>query len=194
MSRIGKIPVPVPAGVTVTIAGGTITLKGPKGQVTDKINPLTSVAFKETGRTIEVTRNEDTRRGRAAHGLQRALVANMVEGVSTGYTRGLEVHGTGYTVEIKGKEVVLQVGYALPARIEIPAGVTVEIQQRAAQPNNPAKFTIAGSDRHVIGQFAANIRRLKPPEPYNGKGIRYANEQIRRKEGKAAMGAGGASR
>jgi large subunit ribosomal protein L6 len=190
MSRIGKKPVPVPKGVTVRVAGGRIEIKGPKGEISGDLNPLTECNVDEGSQQIVVERKDDTRPARMAHGLQRSLVANMVQGVSEGYTRAMEVHGTGYTAEVRGKELALQVGFATPATIEIPDGIAVEVQQRAAQPNNPAKFSIAGVDKHLVGQFAANVRRLRPPEPYNGKGVRYADETVRRKEGKAAIGTG----
>ena len=190
MSRIGKKPLPVPAKVTVTISDGRIKVKGPKGEIEQKINESASVTYDEGRREIRIERKSDSRQARAVHGLQRALISNMIVGVTEGYTRGLEVHGTGYAADVKGKELVLQVGLAVPAAVPIPDGVKVEIQQRAAQPTNPAKFTISCMDKQKIGQFAADIRKIRPPEPYNGKGIRYAGEQIRRKEGKAAIGSG----
>lgn len=190
MSRIGKKPIPVPAGVTVTFQGGKIQVKGPKGELEDTINVLTQVSLDEAKKELIVTRQDDGRLARAAHGLQRSLISNMVIGVSQGYSRAMELHGTGYTIDVKGTEVAFSVGYAIPATLEIPKSLKIDVQQRAAQPNNPAKFTISGPDKQLLGQFAANVRRIKPPEPYQGKGLRYADEQVRRKEGKAVVGAG----
>jgi len=191
MSRIGKMPVPLPENVSVSIGEGVIKVKGPKGELEDRVNPLAEVGYDEDKRVVVVSRLNDSRQARAVHGLQRALINNMVIGVTAGYTRQIEIHGTGYTADVNGNELSIQVGFAHPVIMEIPAGIEVEIEQRAAQPNNPARFTMRGMDKQEIGQFAAEIRHSRPPEPYNGKGIRYGGEQIRRKEGKAGIGAGG---
>ncbi len=179
MSRIGRKPVTVPANVKVAIADSTIQVEGPKGALSYAHRPEVSVAYDETKNEIAVTRQNDERLSRALHGLTRSLVANMVAGVSTGYTRKLEIVGVGYQAQLKkANTIVLQVGYANQITLEAPEGVTVVVP-------DPTHVTITGADKQAVGQFAANVRQVRPPEPYKGKGIRYEGEVVRRKAGKA---------
>ncbi|MFI5454012.1 MAG: 50S ribosomal protein L6 [Isosphaerales bacterium] len=179
MSRIGRKPVPVPPAVKISIADLTIQVEGPKGKLSYKHRPEIDVAFDEAGRQILVTRHDDERVNRSLHGLTRSLVANMVEGVTSGYTKKLEIVGVGYQAQLKkANTVALQVGYANQVVLEAPAGVTVVVP-------DPTHITISGPDKHDVGQFAAVVRKVRPPEPYKGKGIRYEGEFVRRKAGKA---------
>ncbi len=184
MSRIGKTPIPVPDGVDVKIDGSTIDVKGKLGSMSRTVNPGISVVFDEGEKQLRVDRARDTRDMRALHGLNRALIANMIKGVSEGFAKNLEVHGTGYQVQLQGKKLVLRVGYSHQVEMDIPDGLEVEIKT----PSNPGLFTVKGYDRHALGQFCANVRAVRPPEPYKGKGIRYADEIVRRKAGKALVG------
>ena len=178
MSRIGKLPVQIPQGVTVNINKNHVLVKGPKGQLSKDFLPEINIE-QEDGQLV-VTRNNDHRLHRAKHGLTRALLNNMVIGVSTGFRRVLEIEGVGYRAAVEGKNLVLNVGYSHPVVIEPPEGVSFEVPDRAGR-----QLIVTGSDKEVIGEIAAQIRRTRPPEPYKGKGIRYAGEQIRRKAGKA---------
>ncbi|MGE3818673.1 MAG: 50S ribosomal protein L6 [Isosphaeraceae bacterium] len=179
MSRIGRKPVPVPASVKVSVADLTISVEGPKGKLAFQHRPEIGVAYDEAGRRLLVTRSDDERLSRALHGLTRSLVANMVEGVSNGYTKKLEIVGVGYQAQLKkANTVALQVGYANQVVLEAPAGVTVTVV-------DPTHVTISGADKQAVGQFAAEVRKVRPPEPYKGKGIRYEGEVVRRKAGKA---------
>jgi large subunit ribosomal protein L6 len=179
MSRIGRKPVPVPPTVKISIVDLTIQVEGPKGKLSYQHRPEIDVAFDEAGRQIVVTRHDDERVNRSLHGLTRSLVANMVEGVTNGYTRKLEIVGVGYQAQLKkANTVALQVGYANQIVLEAPAGVTVAVP-------DPTHITISGPDKHDVGQFAAVVRKVRPPEPYKGKGIRYEGELVRRKAGKA---------
>ena len=177
MSRIGNKPVPIPAKVTVDIDGQDITVKGPKGELKFSIHPEITVA-QEDG-TLVVTRPSDGRNHRALHGLTRALVSNMVEGVSEGFMKSLIVEGVGYSGEIRGKDLVMRLGYSHEIVVNPPENVTFEVEGR-----NPTTVRVRGIDKQVVGQVAANIRKLRPPEPYLGKGVRYSDEVIRRKAGK----------
>lgn len=196
MSRIGKKPIPVPSGVKFNADGRKVTLSGPKGSLSWELPP--KIAAKLDGAQIVVTREGDEDRERAMHGLSRALLANMVHGVHAGYVEKLEVYGTGYTVKTQGKQLQLNVGfsgrgYNKPAQfiVDIPDGIKVDVEVPAARgENEPAKFTISGIDKQQVGHFAAEVRKLRKPEPYKGKGIRYAGEQIRRKAGKVFAGGG----
>ncbi len=181
MSRIGKQPVPVPAGVNVTLADGQITLKGPKGELSLKYHPAMSVAFDSAESKIRVTRPNDQRLNRSLHGLTRNLINNMVKGVTEGFQKNLEVVGVGYQASLKGKSVSVNVGWANPLVVEAPEGITFEVP-------DPTHILIKGADKQLVGQVAADIRRRRPPEPYKGKGIRYQGEFVRRKAGKAFAG------
>jgi large subunit ribosomal protein L6 len=177
MSRIGKLPVPVPDGVDVKVDDLSVTVKGPKGELSQTMPEGVSIAV-EDGEVV-VTRDSDARTHRARHGLVRSLVANMVTGVSDGYTRTLALVGIGYRAVPKGSDLELQVGYSHPVLIEAPDGISFEVPQ-------PTRVVVSGIDKVLVGQIAANIRKVRPPEPYKGKGIRYEDERVRRKAGKAA--------
>ena len=176
MSRIGRLPVPVPSGVEVTIDGQDVTVKGPKGSLDLTVPAPITVAKGEDG-SVEVTRPNDERDARARHGLTRSLINNMVVGVNEGYKINMEIFGVGYRVQQKGKDLEFSLGYSHPILIEAPEGVTFSV-------DGNTKLAIEGSDKQQVGQIAANIRRLRKDDPYKGKGIRYAGEQVRRKDGK----------
>ena len=177
MSRIGKLPVSIPQGVEVKIADdNTVSVKGPKGQLVKKMNEEMNIAI-EDGKII-VTRPSDQKMHRALHGLTRALINNMVEGVSKGFEKVLEINGVGYRAAKSGKKLTLTMGYSHPVEMEDPEGITTEVPA-------PNKIIVKGADKEKVGMHAANIRAVREPEPYLGKGIKYADEVIRRKEGKA---------
>src|SRR5262249_19692592 len=179
MSRIGRKPVPVPANVKVSVADSTIQVEGPKGKLSYTFRPEMGVRYDEAARQVLVTRSDDERLSRALHGLTRSLIANMVQGVTSGYTRKLEIVGVGYQAQLKkANTVALQVGFANQVVLEAPPGVTVTVP-------DATHITISGPDKQAVGQFAANVRMVRPPEPYKGKGIRYEGEVVRRKAGKA---------
>jgi large subunit ribosomal protein L6 len=184
MSRIGKKPVPVGAA-KVNIAGQLIKVEGSKGKLELNVHPACAVAMDGDKKNMVVTRKDDERQSRALHGLTRALLANMVEGVTKGYSKGLEIQGVGYKAEIKGKILVLSVGYANQIELDIPGNLTVTL-------DGTNKVNVAGADKQAVGEFAARIRRVRKPEPYKGKGIRYEGEKIKIKAGKAFAGAGAA--
>ena len=176
MSRIGKLPIGVPGSVTVSINGQQVSVKGPKGELSLKVAEPISVAV-EDGQ-LTVTRPNDERESRALHGLVRTLIFNNIVGVTDGFSKELEVVGTGYRVQQKGNSIELALGFSHPVAFEPPQGITLEVDG-----NN--KITVRGIDKQVVGETAANIRKLRKPEPYKGKGVRYAGEQVRRKAGKA---------
>ena len=176
MSRIGRMPIAVPANVTVTIAdGNVVTVKGPLGTLTETFNANMKIAL-ENGQ-LTVTRPNDEKYNRSIHGLNRTLIANMVTGVTEGYKKTLEINGVGYKAAKEGNKLVMNLGYSHPVEMEEPEGVKVEVP-------NPNQIIITGSDKQAVGQFAAVVREKRPPEPYKGKGIKYSDEVIRRKEGK----------
>jgi large subunit ribosomal protein L6 len=177
MSRIGKVPVPVPAGVDVTIDGPVVTVKGPKGTLTHTVVEPIQVARDEDG-AILVTRPNDERESRSMHGLTRTLISNLVVGVTDGYTKNLEIVGTGYRVIAKGDDLEFTLGFSHPVVVSPPEGITFTV-------TSPTKFSVSGIDKQLVGETAANIRKLRKPEPYKGKGVRYAGEYVRRKVGKA---------
>ena len=179
MSRIGRAPITIPAGVEVTVDGSTVTAKGPKGTLTKTMHSNMTIAME--GNVITVTRPNDQKENRSLHGLTRTLIANMIEGVANGYKKELEINGIGYRAEKKGNELVMKIGYSHDVVMPEPAGVTVEVPA-------PNKLIITGADKEKVGQFAAEIREKRLPEPYKGKGIKYVDEYIRRKEGKAGKG------
>jgi large subunit ribosomal protein L6 len=192
MSRIGKKPIPLPAGVKVGIQGSTVEVAGPKGSLTWSYPAGVSVTQDAAANVVQVTRASDVARHRALHGMTRALINNMVVGVTAGYERKLEIYGTGYNCSQSGQALDLNVGFANTVRLSIPAGVVLEIEVPAARGDDtPAKLTVRGIDKQAVGQFARSIKDVRHSEPYKGKGIRYAGEQIRRKAGKAFAGAGG---
>ena len=175
MSRIGRKPITIPAGVQVTLKDGVVTAKGPKGELTQKFHQNITVTIE--GNEILVTRPNDEKENRALHGLTRTLIANMVEGVSNGFTKELEVNGVGYRVAKQGKDLVMNLGYSHQVFMSEIPGITIEVP-------GPNKIIISGPDKQLVGQFAAEVREKRPPEPYKGKGIKYVTEHIRRKEGK----------
>lgn len=177
MSRIGKMPISLPNGVTVSKEGLTVSVKGPKGNLTQVIHP--DIALEQEDGVLTVTRPTDSREHRSLHGLTRALINNMVEGVSGGFTKVLLIEGVGYRAEMSGKDLVLNVGYSHPVTFEPPQDVSFVVEDRGK------KIIISGIDKQVIGQLAAVIRKQRPPEPYKGKGVRYEGEYVRRKAGKA---------
>ena len=179
MSRIGRLPITVPAGVEVTLDGNTVTVKGAKGTLTGTFDSNMTITL--DGGVVTVTRPDDKKENRALHGLTRTLIANMIEGVSNGFKKELEIVGIGYRCSVEGGTLVLNVGYSHQVRLTPPEGVTVE----APAPN---KIIVNGYDKQKVGQFAAEVRGVRPPEPYKGKGIKYVDEVVRRKEGKAGKG------
>ncbi len=183
MSRIGKKPIPVPDGVEVTIDGTLIRVKGPHGELTLRHHPNMKVEFDREKREIRVVRPDDQRMNKALHGLTRSLIANMVQGVTQPFEKRLEIVGVGYQAFLSGNELELQVGFAHPVKMKIPEGIECQVP-------NPTHIVLRSPDKQKLGQFAADIRRVRPPEPYKGKGIRYEGEHIRRKEGKAFAGGG----
>jgi large subunit ribosomal protein L6 len=182
MSRIGKKPIPVPSGVDVAVADGVLNVKGPKGALSLPLHSNVIVKNEDSVLTIEVA-NPEEKGDRALWGLFRSLVANMVTGVTTGFERRLEIAGVGYRAAVNGNKVVLNVGFSHPVELTVPEGLTVAVDKNT--------IIVSGFDKHTVGQFAAIIRDQKPPEPYKGKGIRYSDEIIRRKAGKAAKAVGG---
>jgi len=176
MSRIGKRPVVVPAAVTVSVEGNMVRVKGPKGELGQVIPECVEV--EREGDTILVTRSSDEARDRSMHGLARTLIDNMVKGVTEGYEKALEIHGVGYRATLSGKDIELQLGYSSPKRVEAPSGIEFEVP-------SPTLIKVRGCDKQVVGQVAADIRSLRKPDPYKGKGIRYRGEYVRRKVGKA---------
>ena len=181
MSRIGRLPVAVPNGVQVNVQGSDVHVKGPKGELKRTFSSLVGIEL-QNGEVV-ITRKSDNPKERAMHGTTRAVIANMVHGVSSGFEVVLAVEGVGYRAEMQGKELALFVGYSHPVKVEPPTGISFEVDQKTRQ------IKVLGYDREVVGQTASEIRRVRPPEPYHGKGIRYVGEKIRRKAGKAGKGA-----
>lgn len=176
MSRIGRTPIAIPAGVEVKVdASNVVTVKGPKGTLTREINPIIKISVE--GDVINVTRPDDEKMSRSLHGLSRTLVANMVTGVTEGYKKELDVNGVGYRAAKEGNKLVLNVGFSHQVTVEEIEGITIDVP-------NPNRVVINGIDKQLVGQFAADVRKRRPPEPYKGKGIKYADEVVRRKEGK----------
>lgn len=176
MSRIGKMPVTVPSGVDVKVDGTQVTVKGSKGELSREFTDR--VSFTMDDGVITVAREDDTRESRALHGLSRALLSNMVVGVSEGFSKVLEIQGVGYRASLKGSDIELLVGFSHPVNVKAPKGITFEVPE-------PTRIIVTGIDKEQVGQVAADIRKVRPPEPYKGKGIRYSGEYVRRKAGKA---------
>ena len=179
MSRIGKMPITVPAGVEVKIDGTTVAVKGPKGELTRTFRPFVTIT--QEGEEITVSRIDDSRDAKAQHGLVRTLIANMIEGVSKGFSKKLQLIGVGYRAAVKGSNLEMQLGYSHPVVVVCPKGITFECPQ-------PTEIIVSGANKEQVGQVAADIRKWRKPEPYKGKGIRYEGEYVRRKLGKAAKG------
>ena len=177
MSRIGKLPIEVPSGVEVKVEGALATVTGPRGTLTQTLP--TQISVRQEGNQILVERPDDEREHRALHGLVRSLVANMVEGVTKGFEKQLEIQGVGYRVQAQGPDLVFSLGYSHQIPVKAPEGITFEVTA-------PTRFSVKGIDKQQVGQVAADIRRLRKPDPYKGKGVRYAGEHIRRKAGKTA--------
>jgi large subunit ribosomal protein L6 len=181
MSRVGKAPIEIPSGVTVNVSGKAVTVKGPKGELKGQVPENVEVAAE--GSTVTVTRTSESNAVRSIHGTTRALVSNMVVGVSEGFAKHLDIIGVGYSAEVKGRNLVLKLGYSHPVEYEAPEGIEIEVPE-------PTRIVVRGIDRQLVGQSAADIRAFRPPEPYKGKGIRYHDEHVRRKAGKLAVSAG----
>ena len=191
MSRIGKKAVPVPSGVKVELGGQTLKISSGSGTLVHTINPLVKDEYDSSANEISVSRDSNERFARSMHGTTRALIANMIKGVTQGYEKGIRLYGTGYGVKQEGADLLLSVGTAKPARVPIPQGAVVDIKTPNARGNDvPAELVIKGADKQMVGQFAAVLRRVRPPEPYNGKGVRYADEVIKKKVGKAFASGG----
>jgi large subunit ribosomal protein L6 len=182
MSRVGKLPIQIPPAVKVQVTDGVVKVQGPKGQLEHRLPPRISVELHDG--TLSVRRQEDTREGRSLHGLTRRLISNMVQGVHAGFARTLEIVGVGYRAEARGQALQLSLGYSHPILFQLPPGIQARVDRQTV-------ITLEGVDRQLLGETAATIRRLRPPEPYKGKGIKYAEEVLRRKAGKAAGAAGG---
>ena len=176
MSRIGRLPIPVPAGVEITLDGQAVTVKGPKGTLSHTVPAPITIERSEDG-TLLVSRPDDERESRSLHGLTRSLVANMVTGVTDGYAKGMEIRGVGYRVAAKGSDLEFALGYSHPVPVAAPEGISFEVQ-------SPTRFVVRGIDKQKVGEVAANIRKLRKPDPYKGKGVRYEGEQIKLKVGK----------
>ena len=181
MSRVGRMPVVIPAGVQVDISGANVDVKGPKGEMKRTFSPLIGIAM-ENGQIV-ITRKSDQPAERALHGTTRAVLANMILGVSAGFERVLEIEGVGYRAEMNGKNLVLHMGYSHPVEMEPPAGISFDVDQKTRH------VFVRGFDKELVGQVAANVRNVRPPEPYHGKGLHYLGEKIRRKAGKAGKAA-----
>jgi large subunit ribosomal protein L6 len=181
VSRVGRMPIIIPTGVQVEIAGTNVDVKGPKGEMKRAFSPLIGIAMEND--QIVITRKSDHPTERALHGTTRAVLANMVNGVSAGFERILEIEGVGYRAEMNGKNLVLYMGYSHPVEMEPPAGISFDVDQKARQ------VFVRGYDKELVGQIAANVRKVRPPEPYHGKGLHYLGEKIRRKAGKAGKAA-----
>jgi large subunit ribosomal protein L6 len=179
MSRVGKLPVVIPDGVEVRVDGARVAVKGPKGELERSFDPEIQIEIEDG--EIRVRRPTDQPRHRALHGLTRSLINNMVLGVTEGFRRSLEIHGVGYRAEKRGRNLTLNVGFSHPVQFEVPEGIEIEVE-------NPTLVHVTGADKQLVGEVAAEIRLVRPPEPYKGKGIRYVGEQVRRKAGKAAVG------
>ena len=176
MSRIGRLPVPVPSGVDVTLSGQDVKVKGPKGELSLTLAEPITISKADDG-SLEIARPDDERENRALHGLSRSLVNNMVLGVTAGYSKTMEIVGTGYRVQAKGSDLEFALGYSHPVLVKAPEGITFRVEA-------PTRFVVEGIDKQKVGEIAANIKRLRRPDPYKGKGIRYQGEVVRRKAGK----------
>lgn len=181
MSRIGNKSIPIPKDVKVKYDKNIVTIEGPKGSIAQPVHSLMKVEINENEKKLVVVRPSDERKSKELHGLTRTLLANNVHGVTNGFSKDLEIIGLGYNVKIQGEDLILQLGFSHPIKKKIPQGIKVEVKNQT----NPGKLTIMGIDKQKVGQFASDIRRLRPPEPYKGKGVKYADEIIRRKAGKA---------
>jgi large subunit ribosomal protein L6 len=178
MSRIGKQPVKIPDGVKVAMKDRTVTIEGKGGKLEQWIDPAINIEIDDKEKEVRIVKADDLRRTRALHGLYRVLVSNMVEGLTNGFSKTLNIVGVGYNAKLQGKKLVLQIGFCHPVEFDIPEGLALEVP-------NQTTITVKGADKQRVGQFAANIRAIRPPEPYKGKGIRYSDEMVKRKERKS---------
>jgi large subunit ribosomal protein L6 len=178
MSRVGKKPLKIPDGIKVNLADNIVTVEGSKGKLTQWVDPAIAVTVDSENNEVRFDRNDEERKTRALHGLYRILVGNMVEGLTKGFEKKLSIIGVGYNAQLKGKQLVLQIGFCHPVNMDIPEGLELEL------PSNTS-IVVKGMDKQLVGQFAADIRRIRPPEPYKGKGIRYEGEYVKRKVGKS---------
>lgn len=189
MSRIGKQPVAIPDGVKASVSGTTITVEGPKGKLDWSFDPDMTVTVDEDAGEVRVERPSEHRRHKALHGTTRSLIQNMMVGVTQAYRRPMELYGTGYSVNVQGKKLVIQCGFAHAVEKDIPSGIEIDVETPNTRGNDtPAKFAVRGCNKQQVGEFAAEVRHIRPPEPYLGKGFRYTGEQIRRKAGKTFVG------
>ena len=192
MSRIGKLPIALPDKVKVAVSGRTVSVEGPIGKLSWTHRPELTVQVDSAGHKVVVTRHEESRLTRSLHGLTRSLIQNMVDGCLKGFSKSLEVYGVGYGVALQGAKFTLTCGLSHPVVFDVPAGLKIEVKTAQARGDSePARFSISGADKQLVGEFAARIRKVRKPEPYKGKGVRYAGEHVRRKVGKAFAGAGG---
>ena len=190
MSRIGQKPIPIPDGVKVSVSGPTVNAEGPVGKLSWSHRPEISVEVKQAEKLIVVNRKDDSRTSKTLHGLSRSIIANMVQGCSKGFSKALEVYGVGYGVQLQGNKFSVLCGRSHPVVFTVPPGIKVEIRTAQARgETEPARFAVSGADKQLVGEFAARVRKCRPPEPYKGKGVRYAGEYVRRKVGKAFAGA-----
>ena len=178
MSRIGKKPVPIVSGVKVAVQDHLVRVEGPKGKLELRVHPVITVKLDDAKKELVVTRPDDEKQSKALHGLTRSLLANMIQGASQGYRKSLEIQGVGYKAELRGKEIHMALGFSHPVVFPLPEGITAEYDAKAN------RLTVKGADKHLVGLTAAQIRKVRPPEPYKGKGIKYVEETIRRKQGK----------
>lgn len=193
MSRIGKKPIPIPEKVKVAVAGNTVKVEGPKGKLEWTFDRTLKAVVDADKHEVRIERPDHQRRSKALHGLTRAIIANMVTGVAQGYEKGIEIYGTGYSANVQGKKLAIQVGFANTIEKTIPAGVEIQVEVPNTRGNEtPARFFVRGCDKQLVGEFAAEVRHIRPPEPYLGKGIRYLGEHVRRKAGKTFVGGGAA--
>jgi len=191
MSRIGLKPITIPSGVKVAVSGRTVNVEGPKGKLSWTHRDEVTVQLDEASKEILVQRKAEDRASKSLHGLSRSLIANMVIGCSEGFSKKLELYGVGFGVQVQGNKFSMTCGYSHPVTFEIPMGVSVDVERPQARGDSePAVFTVSGPDKQAVGELAASIRRSRPPEPYKGKGVRYADEYVRRKVGKAFAGGG----
>jgi len=188
MSRVGKQPIGVPDAVEVAVEGQRLKVKGKLGEMEHEVPAELEIDYQPEPPAIHVRRRQEGRQARSLHGLHRTLIANKLEGVDEGFAKELEIYGTGYGVELRGRTLALSVGFCHDVTFELPEGISVEVRQANAQQDNPARFVVTGVDKEQVGRFAARVREVRPPEPYKGKGIRYVGEYVRRKEGKAFTG------
>lgn len=187
MSNMLK-PIGIPEGVEVSVQNDSASIKGPKGTLQHELPEELELGVDSDTQQMTVTCESNERTAKSLHGLHRSLLANKVKGVTEGFEKKMEIYGTGYNLKMQGDNLVLQVGFCHDVTFELPENIEIEVEQNAAQPDNPAKFTVSSIDKEELGQFCADVRSVRPPEPYKGKGIRYADEQVRRKEGKAFAG------